>query len=233
MSKTGVNDSEVSEAGQLGRVLLVEDETGIGRLLERGLSAEGYEVLWVRTLAEAAEAARTSVPDLVVLDRTLPDGDGAAFCAAFRRLGHSAMICMLTARDSLEDKLHGFDAGADDYLTKPFEFEELLARLAALRRRAAPVRTLPLADPESRTLVLGHARVKLTQREWQLMQHLLANADRPIPRAELIEAGWGAGSEVTENSIDVYIGYLRRKLALLGSDVRIETIRGVGFALVS
>ncbi|HLS18672.1 MAG TPA: response regulator transcription factor [Paracoccaceae bacterium] len=223
----------MSDAGQMCRVLLVEDETGIGRLLERGLSAEGYEVLWVRTLAEAAEAARTSAHDLVVLDRTLPDGDGAAFCAALRRLGHSAMICMLTARDTLEDKLHGFDVGADDYLTKPFEFEELLARLAALRRRAAPARTLPMADAESRTLILGHARVKLTRREWRLMQHLLANADRPIPRAELIEAGWGAGSEVTENSIDVYIGYLRRKLARLGSDVRIETVRGVGFTLVS
>ena len=214
------------------RVLLVEDETGIGRLLERGLSAEGYEVVWVRTLAEAAEAARTGAHDLVVLDRMLPDGDGMAFCAAFRRLGHRAMVCMLTARDTLEDKLRGFDAGADDYLTKPFELDELLARLAALRRRAVPERPLPVADPATRSLLLGRARVRLTAREWRIMQHLLANAGRPVPRAELIEAGWGAGSHVTGNSIDVYVGYLRRKLAQLGAEVRIETVRGIGFALV-
>ena len=214
------------------RVLLVEDDQGIGRVLERGLAAEGYEVVWVRTLAAATEAARGGGHDLVLLDRMLPDGDGAAFCAAFRRLGHDAMVCMLTARDALEDKLRGFDAGADDYITKPFEFEELLARLDALRRRAAPVRPLPLADPETRALVLGAARVKLTPREWRIMQHLLANADRTIPRAELIEAGWGPDSDVTANSIDVYVGYLRRKLGMLGAATRIETVRGIGFALV-
>ncbi len=214
------------------RLLLVEDDTGIGRLLERGLAAEGYDVAWVRTLAAATEAARPGEHDLVLLDRMLPDGDGAAFCAAYRRLGHRAMICMLTARDALEDKLRGFDAGADDYITKPFEFEELLARLAALRRRAAPERPLPLADEASRSLVLGAARVKLTPREWRIMRHLLAHADRPVSRDELIEAGWGADRGVTANSVDVYVGYLRRKLAQLGSDARIETVRGVGFALV-
>jgi DNA-binding response OmpR family regulator len=214
------------------RLLLVEDETGIGRLLERGLRAEGYDVAWVRTLSAAIEAARADEHDLVLLDRMLPDGDGAAFCAAYRRLGHRAMICMLTARDALEDKLRGFDAGADDYITKPFEFDELLARLAALRRRAAPERPLPLADEASRSLVLGPARVRLSPREWRIMRHLLANPDRPVPRAELIEAGWGAERDITSNSVDVYVGYLRRKLAQLGSEARIETVRGVGFALV-
>lgn len=214
------------------RLLLVEDDTGIGRLLERGLAAEGYDVVWVRTLAAATEAARPGEHDLVLLDRMLPDGDGAAFCAAYRRLGHRAMICMLTARDALEDKLRGFDAGADDYITKPFEFEELLARLSALRRRAAPMRPLPLADEASRSLVFGAARVRLTQREWRIMRHLLANADRPVSRAELIEAGWGAERDVTANSVDVYVGYLRRKLAQLGSEARIEAVRGIGFALL-
>jgi DNA-binding response OmpR family regulator len=214
------------------RLLLVEDDTGIGRLLERGLAAEGYAVDWVRTLAAATEAARPGGHDLVLLDRMLPDGDGAAFCAAYRRLGHRAMICMLTARDALEDKLRGFDAGADDYITKPFEFEELLARLAALRRRAAPERPLPLADEATRSLVLGASRVRLTPREWRIMRHLLENAERAVPRAELIEAGWGAGRDVTANSVDVYVGYLRRKLAQLGSEARIEAVRGIGFALV-
>jgi DNA-binding response OmpR family regulator len=214
------------------RVLLVEDDQGIGRMLERGLTVGGYEVDWVRTLAAATQAARQGGHDLVVLDRMLPDGDGAAFCAAFRRLGHDAMVCMLTARDALEDKLRGFDAGADDYLTKPFEFEELLARLEALRRRRAPVRPLPVADPETQALALGGRRVKLTPREWRIMRHLLENPERTISRAELIEAGWGAGSDVTTNSIDVYVGYLRRKLAVLGAEARIETVRGIGFALV-
>jgi DNA-binding response OmpR family regulator len=214
------------------RLLLVEDDQGVGRMLERGLAAEGYEVVWVRTLAAATEAARQGGHDLIVLDRMLPDGDGAAFCAAYRRLGHDALVCMLTARDALEDKLRGFDAGADDYITKPFEYEELLARLDALRRRRAPVRALPVPDAETQALVLGSRRVKLTPREWLIMQHLLANPDRPIPRAELIAAGWGPESDVTANSIDVYVGYLRRKLATLGTEARIETVRGIGFALV-
>jgi DNA-binding response OmpR family regulator len=214
------------------RLLLVEDDTGIGRLLERGLTAEGYEVVWVRTLSEATEAARRGEHDILLLDRMLPDGDGAAFATAYRRLGHRTMICMLTARDALEDKLRGFDAGADDYVTKPFEFEELLARLAALRRRAAPERPLPLADEASRSLVFGTARVRLTPREWRIMRHLLANADRPVTREELIDAGWGGDRAVTLNSVDVYIGYLRRKLARLGSEARIETVRGFGFALM-
>jgi DNA-binding response OmpR family regulator len=219
-------------AARICRLLLVEDDQGVGRMLERGLAAEGYDVVWVRTLAAATEAARQGGHDLVVLDRMLPDGDGAAFCAAYRRLGHDALVCMLTARDALEDKLRGFDAGADDYITKPFEYEELLARLDALRRRRTPVRPLPVSDAETQTLVLGGRRVKLTPREWRIMQHLLANPDRPIPRAELIEAGWGPASDITANSIDVYVGYLRRKLAMLGAEARIDTVRGIGFALV-
>jgi DNA-binding response OmpR family regulator len=220
-------------AGARGcRLLLVEDDQGVGRMVERGLSAEGYDVQWVRTLSAATEAARNGAHDLILLDRMLPDGDGAAFCAAYRRLGHGAMVCMLTARDALEDKLRGFDAGADDYVTKPFEFEELLARLDALRRRAAPVRPLPVADPETHALVLGPRRVKLTPREWLIMRYLLENPERTVPRAELIAAGWGAESDVTANSIDVYVGYLRRKLARLGAAARIETVRGVGFVLV-
>ncbi len=214
------------------RILLVEDDVGIGRLVERGLAAEGYEVDWVRDLMGATETVRASVPDLVILDRMLPDGDGAAFCAAFRRLGHSAPICMLTARDALEDKLRGFEAGADDYLTKPFEFDELLARLAALRRRAAPPPKLPLADEESRTLILGGARASFTPREWPLMRHLLTNAGQTVSREALMEIGWGDEPDVTDNAVDVYIGYLRRKLAKLGDGPKIETVRGVGFILV-
>lgn len=210
-------------------VLVVEDDTGIGRMLERGLSAEGYVVRWARDLRAAAESARAAPPDLVVLDRMLPDGDGATFCAALRRAGNMAPVLMLTARETLDDKLRGFDAGADDYLTKPFEFDELLARLAALRRRRpAPVAELRF-DPKTRSVFAGPRRVRLTPREWPLMAYLAQNPDRPVSREELIASAWGKAGQVTENSVDVYVGYLRRKLATLGSGARIETVRGIGF----
>ncbi|PJA60762.1 MAG: hypothetical protein CO163_01900 [Rhodobacterales bacterium CG_4_9_14_3_um_filter_71_31] len=210
-------------------LLLVEDDTGIGRLLERGLSAEGYAVTWARDLRAAADSARVAPPDLVVLDRMLPDGDGAAFCAALRRAGATAPVLMLTARETLEDKLRGFDAGADDYLTKPFEFEELLARLAALRRRR-PARVAEIRlDAETRSVFAGQRRVRLTPREWPLMVYLADNPDRPVSREELIARAWGRAGQVTENSVDVYVGYLRRKLTALGSGARIETVRGLGF----
>ncbi len=214
------------------RLLLIEDDTGIGRMLERGLTAEGYAVDWVRDLKSAAEHARAGGHELVVLDRMLPDGEGAAFCAALRRFGHTAPVCMLTARGTLEDKLGGFAAGADDYLTKPFEFEELLARLAALRRRAAGARPEPVLDPGTRSLVMGAARVRLTKREWPLLHYLLEHEGRAVSRAELIADAWGKAGEVTENSVDVYIGYLRRKLVKAGARLRIDTVRGTGFMLV-
>jgi DNA-binding response OmpR family regulator len=212
------------------RLLIVEDDTGIGRMLERGLAAEGFAVDWARDLRSAAAAARDGAHDLIVLDRMLPDGDGAGFCRALRRAGAAARVLMLTARDTLEDKLEGFDAGADDYLAKPFEFEELLARLAALRRRAAPPPALTL-HPETRTLGYGPRRVRLTAREWAVFAALHGRAGRPASRAELIAEAWGGGSDVSENAVDVYVGYLRRKLAGLDAPIRIEAVRGVGFAL--
>ncbi len=211
------------------RLLLVEDDTGIGRMLERGLSAEGYAVVWARDLRGAAASAREAAPDLVVLDRMLPDGDGAAFCAALRRAGTMAPVLMLTARETLEDKLRGFDAGADDYLTKPFEFEELLARLSALRRRTTERVAALRLDPETRSVFAGPRRARLTPREWPLMAYLAARPNRPVSREELIASAWGKTGQVTENSVDVYIGYLRRKLAELDTGARIETVRGLGF----
>jgi DNA-binding response OmpR family regulator len=214
------------------KLLLVEDDTGIGRMLERGLSAEGYAVRWARDLREAAASARAEPPDLVVLDRMLPDGDGATFCSALRKAGAIAPVLMLTARETLEDKLRGFEAGADDYLTKPFEFDELLARLTALRRRRMEPAVELVLEPRTRSVHLGSRRVKLTPREWPLMTQLHANPGRAISREELIADAWGMTGQVTENSVDVYMGYLRRKLATLGSAARIETVRGVGFMLV-
>lgn len=211
------------------RILLVEDDTGIGRMLERGLAAEGYAVAWARTLADAAISARERPPELVVLDRMLPDGDGASFCAALRRAGSTIPVLMLTARETLEDKLRGFDVGADDYLTKPFEFDELLARLTALRRRGTERVAALRLDPETRCVFAGPRRVRLTPREWPLMAYLAERPNRPVSREELIASAWGRAGRVTENSVDVYVGYLRRKLADLESGARIETVRGIGF----
>ncbi|MEM1385387.1 MAG: response regulator transcription factor [Pseudomonadota bacterium] len=212
-------------------MLLVEDDTGIGRLLERGLATEGYTVDWVRDLKSAVEIARDGYHDLVLLDRMLPDGDGAAFCRALRRFGSRAPICMLTARETLEDKLAGFDAGADDYLTKPFELDELLARLAALRRRGSLRPPDLRLDPEQRSLSVGPESLRFTPREWPLFAYLVEHEGRAISREELIAEAWDRAGEVSENSIDVYIGYLRRKLSGLSVEIRIEAVRGVGFML--
>ncbi len=214
------------------RLLLVEDDPHIGGMLQRGLSAEGYAVEWSRDLREAIARARAAPPAIVVLDRGLPDGDGAAFCGALRRFGSTAPVLMLTARDGLEDKLRGFAAGADDYVVKPFEFEELLARLAALRRRAADGPEPLRLDEEARAIAAGTRRATLTRREWPLMAHLAANAGRPVTRAELIAGAWADVGGTTENNVDVHVGYLRRKLSRIGCAARIETVRGVGFVLV-
>ncbi|QEW19701.1 Response regulator ArlR [Marinibacterium anthonyi] len=213
------------------RVLLVEDDVGVARMLERGLAQAGYAVDWSRTLQDAVARAGQLSHDLVVLDRMLPDGDGADLCAALRKFGHPARVCMLTARDALEDKLRGFDAGADDYLVKPFEFDELLARLHALGRRGPAERPELRRVEVDRTLVLGHRKVKLTKREWALIQPLLDHRGQTVRREDLLAAAWGGEDAVSTNAVDVYVGYLRRKLAELDGDVRIDTIRGEGFRL--
>ncbi len=213
-------------------LLLVEDDVGIGRMLERGLNAAGYKVDWVRDLAAAVSAARVHTHQLVVLDRMLPDGEGADFCAALRKFGHPAAVCMLTARETLEDKLKGFDAGADDYITKPFEFDELLARLTVLGRRASMQKPELTIDEDTRSLVLGSEREKLTKREWPLIKHLLTHEGETVTREDLIGDAWGLAGDVTDNSVDVYIGYLRKKLSNINAPVRIETVRGEGFKLV-
>ncbi|MBX2854089.1 MAG: response regulator transcription factor [Rhodobacteraceae bacterium] len=214
------------------RLLLVEDDTGVGRLLERGLAGEGYAVTWVRDLASAKSAENGF--DLVVLDRMLPDGDGASFCTELAERGSPAAVLMLTARDALEDKLSGYTAGADDYLTKPFEFDELLARLNALARRvghAGAVSVEAVLDEKQRSLTLSGQTVRFTKREWPLFQHLYAHAGEAQSREELIRDVWGGEGAVSENNVDVYVGYLRRKLTQANVAIRIDAVRGVGYVL--
>ncbi|MEL6475730.1 MAG: response regulator transcription factor [Pseudomonadota bacterium] len=215
------------------RILLVEDDTGIGRLLERGLIGTGFEVEWVRDLKTAIEQVKKGAHDAVVLDRMLPDGDGAAFCSAIRKFGLTLPVCMLTARDALDDKLAGFDAGADDYLTKPFEFDELVARLGVLLRRAQPRVQEAVLDLVSRVFRVGRTEIRFTRRELALFRRLLDQRGEGISRTDLLAAAWGGDVDVTENSVDVYIGYLRRKLGESELDMRIDTLRGVGFMLVA
>ena len=215
-------------------LLLVEDDVGIGRMLERGLTQEGFAVDWVRDLQSATQSIRAGEPSLIVLDRMLPDGDGADLCSALRRMGSKVPVCMLTARETLDDRLRGFDAGADEYLVKPFEFDELLARLQVLLRWAAAV---PEPEPElqmlpdARTLRLGTKEVAFTKREWPLMAWMLDRTGEDLSREDLIREAWGLEGEVTENSVDVYMGYLRRKIGDADLPLRIETVRGVGFRL--
>lgn len=215
-------------------LLLVEDDIGIGRLLQRGLVVEGYTVDWVRDLRSATQSVRDNDHELIILDRMLPDGDGAAFCSAIRRTGNQVPICILTAREALEDKLRGFEAGADDYIVKPFEFDELLARLQVMLRRAAATpkeAPTPFIDPAQRSISIGAARATFTKREWPLMLFLMEHEGEALSRSRLIDDAWKMSGEVTENSVDVYIGYLRRKITDTGLPLRIETVRGIGFRL--
>jgi DNA-binding response OmpR family regulator len=220
-------------------VLLVEDDPGIGRFVSRGLTAEGFAVHWLHAGREARECLKTNAFAVAILDLGLPDMDGTELCSGIRRDGVETPILMLTARDSLDDKLDGFRCGADDYLTKPFAFEELLARLKALTRRrigrsgeVVTVGALRL-DLNARTGFVGTAPVPLSRREFDVLTCLARNRDAPVSRETILDQAWGPGADVAENTVDVYIGYLRRHLASHPDAPSIETVRSVGFQLTA
>lgn len=217
-------------------ILLVEDDPGIGRFVSRGLAAEGFEVEWLRVGKPAAARLRTEVFEAAVLDLGLPDIDGVDLCRGLRHDGVQTPILMLTARDGLDDKLTGFSAGADDYLSKPFAFEELLARLNVLVRRGAgrasvtEVGRLRL-DPHARTAAVGDQALGLPPREFDVLACLARTPGEAVTRREILDRAWGDTAEVTDNTVDVYVGYLRRRLAAQPGAPAIETVRGVGFRL--
>jgi DNA-binding response OmpR family regulator len=219
-------------------ILLVEDDPGIGRFVSRGLTAEGFEVEWLRSGKPAAARLQGEAFEAAVLDLGLPDIDGVELCRGLRHDGVQTPILMLTARDGLDDKLAGFRAGADDYLSKPFAFEELLARLNVLIRRGAgqtgvtEVGRLRL-DGRARTAAVGDTDLALPSREFDVLACLARTPGQAVTRREILDRAWGDAAEVADNTLDVYVGYLRRRLAAVVGAPSIETVRGVGFRLVA
>jgi two-component system response regulator MprA len=216
-----------------GAVLLVDDDAPIRRMLERTLAAEGYAVAAVADGGAALASVERSLPDLVVLDVAMPGLDGLAVTRRLRAKGLRVPILLLTARDALGERVAGLDAGADDYLVKPFEVDELLARVRALLRRTHPAGdALAFADlaldPATGLARRAGRTVELTPREAELLALLLRNARAVVTRELALEEVWGGEGEVGANVVDRYVAYLRRKL---GAPALIHTVRGVGFRL--
>ncbi len=217
------------------RLLIVEDDAAIARLLELELSHRGFDVHRVGDGRAAVAAIAEVRPDAVVLDILLPGMDGERVLRQVRRSGNTVPVIMLTARDKTGDKIRALDGGADDYLTKPFQIEELLARLRAVLRRTERDEVLRVGDLEintaAREVRRGQDRIELTAREYALLEFMARNARRVLPRDLLLERVWEHAEELDPNVLDVYIGYLRRKIERPDRPRLIQTVRGVGFAL--
>ena len=216
-------------------ILLVEDDPGIGRFVTRGLAAEGFSVQWLRGISGVPRQLTGADYAVLILDLMLPDGDGCSLARYLREAGQMVPILMLTARDSLDEKLDGFRNGADDYLTKPFAFDELLARVKVLARRgsAGPERSLLQVadlsiDVRAREVSCAGQLISLTRREFDLLLYLARHAGEVVSRERLLAGAWGNNGELSINTVDVYLGYLRRKLKAHGSETEIVTVRGIG-----
>jgi DNA-binding response OmpR family regulator len=222
------------------RILLVEDETKVGNALSTGLQAEGYEITWAQTGEEGFFNASSQAFDLIVLDVMLPGRDGIEVLQTLRKQGSKTPVLLLTAKDAIEDRVLGLDAGADDYLVKPFAFAELSARLRVLLRRSKPeaeasvltVATLEI-DPIKRTVTRESQRIDLTAREFELLEYLARNHDRVVSREMLARDVWKETGRATplDNVIDVHVARLRRKMDDPFEAKLLHTVRGVGFTL--
>jgi two-component system response regulator MprA len=221
------------------RVLVVDDDRGLRDVLRRALSLSGYEVELAESGTGALTAVNAVVPDAIVLDIGLPDIDGLEVTRQLRRDGNRLPVLMLTARDAVSDRIDGLDAGADDYLVKPFDVDELKARLRALMRRSGgegdvdgglSFAELKL-DPARHGVTVSENFVELTRTEYQLLELLMLNPRRVLPHTLIYDRVWGYDFGPTSNALRVYVGYLRRKLEDAGSRPLIHTVRGVGYAL--
>jgi two-component system, OmpR family, response regulator MprA len=225
------------------RILVVDDDKSVRESLRRSLAFNGYQVDLAHDGQAALDAVITHRPDAMVLDVMMPRLDGLEVCRRMRAAGDELPILVLTARDAVSDRVAGLDAGADDYLPKPFALEELLARLRALLRRrtsddaagGSESKPLEFADlslhPDTREVRRGERQISLTRTEFALLELLLTNPRRVLTRAQILEQVWGYDFPTSGNALEVYIGYLRRKTEADGEPRLIHTVRGVGYVL--
>lgn len=222
------------------RILVVDDDRAVRESLRRSLSFNGYTVDLAEDGVEALEAITNERPDALVLDVMMPRLDGLEVCRQLRSTGDDLPILVLTARDSVSERVSGLDAGADDYLPKPFALEELLARLRALLRRTGPeeggdgaIMTFVdlTLDPSTREVHRGTRAISLTRTEFSLLEMLIANPRRVLTRSRILEEVWGFDFPTSGNALEVYVGYLRRKTEAEGESRLIHTVRGVGYVL--
>jgi two-component system response regulator MprA len=220
------------------RVLIVDDDRSLREALRRALVLGGYETVSAANGREALAQVTGATPDALVLDVGLPDLDGLEVCRRLRAAGNRVPVLMLTARDAIEDRIDGLDAGADDYLVKPFDVGELKARLRALLRRVSAEYTpdeltfdeLRL-DPERHGVIVREEFVELTRTEYQLLELLMRNPRRVLPHDLIYDRVWGYDFGPASNALRVYVGYLRRKLQDAGARPLLHTVRGVGYVL--
>ncbi len=219
------------------RVLVVDDEPAVRQALDRALRFEGYETEMAGDGVAALAALGERPADAVLLDVAMPRVDGLEVCRRLREAGNQTPILLLTARVAVSERVAGLDAGADDYLVKPFALEELLARLRALLRRSGPpddavLRFCDLSlDPVTREVARGERRIELTRTEFLLLELLLRNARQVLPREVIFDRVWGYDFGANSNSLEVYIGYLRRKTEADGEPRLVHTVRGVGYVV--
>jgi two-component system response regulator MprA len=221
------------------RILVVDDDRAVRESLRRSLSFNGYSVELAQDGQEALDLITRERPDAVVLDVMMPRLDGLEVCRRLRSSGDDLPILVLTARDSVSERVAGLDAGADDYLPKPFALEELLARMRALLRRTTPDDQESVAmtfadlslDPMTREVTRGLRQISLTRTEFSLLEMLIANPRRVLTRSRILEEVWGFDFPTSGNALEVYVGYLRRKTEAEGEQRLIHTVRGVGYVL--
>ena len=219
------------------RVLVVEDDQEIAQVLQRSLRMEGYDVKVTGDGARALDETHAFLPDLIVLDLGLPGMDGIEVARQLRRDEDDTPILILTARDALDSRVQGLDVGADDYLVKPFERQELLARMRALLRRRPPRGMAPLRaadltlNPDTHEVTRGERKIDLTQREFELLEYLMRNERLVISRQRLLDEVWGYDPFSITNTIEVFVSNLRRKLEAGGEPRLLHTVRGAGYVL--
>ncbi|MEA2651848.1 MAG: two-component system, OmpR family, response regulator [Chloroflexota bacterium] len=221
------------------KILLVEDDVRLSSLLLRGLRRDGHAVDRAATIEDGRWLATESTYDVMIFDVMLPDGDGYSLCRELRDMGRWSPVMFLTARDAVEDRVRGLDAGGDDYLVKPFAFTELLARLRALTRRGSVERPAVLKvgdleiDPAARRATAAERELSLTSREFTLLEHFARNVDAVLSRTDILDQVWDWAFEGSPRIIDVYVSSLRESLSEGPMRPRIETVRGAGYVLRS